>query len=1286
MLRCAWLTILLVTAVGVLGFGGQLLVSADGSASFRTIQGAIDAAAYGDTIVVRPGVYEEQLDLKTGTTVRGSGVGATILRFAYGYEPLVSARNVSQCVVEDITLERAPSLLSAEVVSVSNASLTFNRCRVEGGSVGIDIRGSAGRVVFTQGMITGNAAQGVLAGDGTSLELLDTEISGNMGGGVTARNAEQLRLVRVVISGNHASGVSISGATDADLSECTVSMNTGSGWDLSGDATVRVSMTSVFDNDGYAVELDQDAVASFDLCSFGRGHGFIASDRAHLDLRGSSIDGMNGPAICWTDVSTGSLDRVSIFGGEGTAVLVTGNAQVTVERVTVADNDGTGVSVTGGTVELTQSIIAFNGAYGISVIAPGVLRSRKNNIWGNAPEEVFGGPVRVGDLSVPPSFVDLASGDLSLRPDSACLLPGVPGGALGAVTDPRTAPGMYAGTAFSWTSSVDAGGGLAATVQVALDGGLRGETLGRAAVTGRLMWSHGELAVSADRGWVGTTVWSGRFRWGSLMQIGTIDADETGDATLELSADVRGRLAGAETWLLADVGATLVLEPVVFDVRVTQSLPAAATIQEVGVALAGSPWTWRASMSMRDLAPVQGIVAFEREAVAPGADAAISGSLCLFPAICGDVRLTSAPVRGSVGLGMAWGVAEPLQLSLSAADDDLGVDVAVEWIASRGPSEPMQLAVEAGKDLPWGTLGGRAVFGGGVRLELDVAIELDALRRNRAPVAGFSVLGAQSDDPLTVWLDAAETFDPDSNDLSYEWRFEGGETASGAVVAHTFPDAGVYSVVLTVTDEEGAVSQVARTLDVGERSAADIDARFRWSAEDATGRKREGTARTGDILIVDAAESSSGDEIVEFAWDVGGDGIVELRTEDPVARLPLPDEGAIAVVLRVTDAGGRTGVLSQVIDVAPQAAPVADAVFSPISPLVGEAVEFTDLSTDDDGTIVSWRWSFGDGSRSDERHPVHVYDKAGVYEVTLEVTDHEGMSGLIDLSIEVLSSDAAVASTDVWALVIGISDYETVADLRYAREDAVAVARWALEAGVPPDHLRILLDRQGTIDAVGGLLADTADLLHVREALGWLRREAGEDDLVIVSFSGHGARAEDDNGDESDGWDELFVLRDTIAGAEAETALRDDELASFVARIPSERVVLLLDTCFSGGAEEGGRTVSTTGHAEEAQRESAEEERWADLTLSSTIILAAAGEGQVAHESEELEHGVFTHFFLEGMAGEADRDRDGRVTVREAAEYVRPKVDAFVFSWLGVHQQPVLTGRGNPSIVLARTP
>ena len=52
--------------------------------------------------------------------------------------------------------------------------------------------------------------------------------------------------------------------------------------------------------------------------------------------------------------------------------------------------------------------------------------------------------------------------------------------------------------------------------------------------------------------------------------------------------------------------------------------------------------------------------------------------------------------------------------------------------------------------------------------------------------------------------------------------------------------------------------------------------------------------------------------------------------------------------------------------------------------------DFQDASTDD-GTIVAWNWSFG-AEGSSQRNPIYNYPDAGSYEVSLTVTDDEGVS------------------------------------------------------------------------------------------------------------------------------------------------------------------------------------------------------------------------------------------------------------------------------------------------------
>ncbi len=68
-------------------------------------------------------------------------------------------------------------------------------------------------------------------------------------------------------------------------------------------------------------------------------------------------------------------------------------------------------------------------------------------------------------------------------------------------------------------------------------------------------------------------------------------------------------------------------------------------------------------------------------------------------------------------------------------------------------------------------------------------------------------------------------------------------------------------------------------------------------------------------------------------------------------------------------------------------------VFFPDPASTWDVVEFLDQSSDRDGVVVSWDWSFGDGGTSAERNPSHRYRSPGTYRVTLDATDDDGLVG-----------------------------------------------------------------------------------------------------------------------------------------------------------------------------------------------------------------------------------------------------------------------------------------------------
>ena len=58
-------------------------------------------------------------------------------------------------------------------------------------------------------------------------------------------------------------------------------------------------------------------------------------------------------------------------------------------------------------------------------------------------------------------------------------------------------------------------------------------------------------------------------------------------------------------------------------------------------------------------------------------------------------------------------------------------------------------------------------------------------------------------------------------------------------------------------------------------------------------------------------------------------------------------------------------------------------------------------STDPDGTIASYAWTFGDGTTSTAASPVHTYAAAGTYSVKLTVTDDDGATDDVTQSVSV---------------------------------------------------------------------------------------------------------------------------------------------------------------------------------------------------------------------------------------------------------------------------------------------
>ncbi|MBI4609581.1 MAG: caspase family protein [Candidatus Rokubacteria bacterium] len=256
----------------------------------------------------------------------------------------------------------------------------------------------------------------------------------------------------------------------------------------------------------------------------------------------------------------------------------------------------------------------------------------------------------------------------------------------------------------------------------------------------------------------------------------------------------------------------------------------------------------------------------------------------------------------------------------------------------------------------------------------------------------------------------------------------------------------------------------------------------------------------------------------------------------------------------------------------------------------------------------------------------------------------------------------APPTRDRWAVVIGAGRYESpeIPQLRYTVPDAEAIYQILTgPAGFKKEHVLLLTDKT----------EKKPTLRNIKWALGtFLARSAKKDDTVLIFFAGHGAPEVDQRGVERDGFAKYLVPIDAEPDDLYSTALPMDELQTVFARNEAERVVVFLDTCYSGAA--GGRTFAS----KKTRATSVDDQFLERLTRSKgRAIITASRPAEVSIELPELGHGIFTYYLVQALKGAGDLNRDGIVSLQELYEYVEQQVTQKSRA-VGGNQHPVMKG------------
>ena len=228
-------------------------------------------------------------------------------------------------------------------------------------------------------------------------------------------------------------------------------------------------------------------------------------------------------------------------------------------------------------------------------------------------------------------------------------------------------------------------------------------------------------------------------------------------------------------------------------------------------------------------------------------------------------------------------------------------------------------------------------------------------------------------------------------------------------------------------------------------------------------------------------------------------------------------------------------------------------------------------------------------------------------------------------------------------------------ELRYAEKDAADFYRLA-NAAYPRDEAddriirRLLVGKRATSGDVGKALSE------IMRSGPDAPVKAG--DTVLLFYAGHIALEPDplEPGDKGRGEQYPYLVTLNARPDNLRfTAIKRREVLEAMRRSAASRCVFFCDACYSGGRRVTSLAALQGDRTRVRGRRVALEEA-TGAAGSPMAVLAAAQYLGLAAESDDLEHGVFTHVVLEALRGAADTGGDGYVSIQELSDYVTRRV------------------------------
>ena len=235
-----------------------------------------------------------------------------------------------------------------------------------------------------------------------------------------------------------------------------------------------------------------------------------------------------------------------------------------------------------------------------------------------------------------------------------------------------------------------------------------------------------------------------------------------------------------------------------------------------------------------------------------------------------------------------------------------------------------------------------------------------------------------------------------------------------------------------------------------------------------------------------------------------------------------------------------------------------------------------------------------------------------------------------------------------YALLIGVNEYvKPIKSLKYCVKDMELLSDSFQKLGVPKDNIFLVTDNSPAVRRPTGA--------NIRRQIESVTSLMEPEDQLLIAFSGHGVMVEGKS----------YLCPSDTNLKDINSIVSRDWVFELLEKCKAKQKVFIIDACrneltFGGNrASDGAKAL--------------EDPIGADT--HGFILIASCDKKQQSWEHPDIQHGVFTHYFAEGLSGAA-ADEDGYISIMGLFHYTSSRTKKYVFREFNEVQVPTFRQGG----------